>query len=56
MLNLYIVYFRYKIPTEKGPGPVRQYRLYAGNLDEARRLAVDYGNYPNLEILSIRPA
>ena len=56
MLKTYIVYYRYKVPSEKGPGPVRQFRLNAATLEEARRMATTYGNYPNLEILNIRQA
>ena len=56
MLKIFIVYFRYKVPTEKGPGPVRQFRLYATNADEARRLAGGYANYPNIEVLAVKPA
>lgn len=55
MLKIFIVYFRYKVPTEKGPGPVRQFRLYATSADEARRLASGYANYPNIEVLAVKP-
>ena len=52
----YIVYFKYKIPSEKAQGPVRQFRLYATSLDEARRLLTQYANYPNLEVIDVKPA
>ncbi|MHC5108443.1 MAG: hypothetical protein ACYTHJ_01025 [Planctomycetota bacterium] len=56
MLRLYYVYFKYKQPGDKKPGPVRHFRLYAQSIDDARKLATQQGNYPNLEILEIRPA
>jgi len=52
----YIVYYRYKIPTEKSKGAVKQFRLYAATMEEARRLVSQYANYPNLEVLNIRQA
>jgi hypothetical protein len=55
MLKVFIVYFRYKNPNDKEPGPVRQFRLYANSLDEARRLAASYANYPNVQVLNVRP-
>lgn len=56
MLKPYIVYFKYKIVGEKAAPPVRQFRIYASNLDEARRLASGYANYPNIEVVNIKPA
>jgi hypothetical protein len=56
MLKTYIVYFRFKNPGDKAPGPVRQFRIYANNVDEARQLATRYGNYPNMEVINVRPA
>jgi hypothetical protein len=56
MLKPYIVYFKYKIVGEKADPPVRQFRIYASNLDEARRLASGYANYPNIEVVNIKPA
>lgn len=56
MLRTYIVYFRYKNPGDKAPGPVRQFRLNANTLEEARRLASQYANYPNIEVVNIREA
>jgi len=56
MLKLYIVYFKYQIPGEKKPGPIRQHRVYAGSLDEARRLATEQARYPNVEVLAVKPA
>jgi hypothetical protein len=52
----YIIYFKYKIPSEKAQGPIRQFRIYATSLDEARRLATSYANYPNIEVLNVKPA
>ncbi len=56
MLKTYIVIFRYKGPNDKALGPVRQFRIHATNLDEARRLLARYANYPNLEVVNIREA
>jgi len=55
MQKAYIVYYRYKAPTDKS-APVRQYRLYANNIEEARRLATNYANYPNIDVLNIKQA
>lgn len=55
-MNAYIVYFKYKIPGEKAAAAIKQFRLYANNMDEARRLAGSYANYPNIDIVEIRPA
>ena len=56
MLKAFIVYYRYQGPSDKALGPVRQFRIYASDAEQARRLASQYGNYPNIEILRIRPA
>lgn len=55
-LKLFIVYFKYKNPGDKKPGPVRPYRIYASGPEEARRAAVRYANYPNVEIVDVRAA
>lgn len=56
MLKPYIIYFKYKIPGEKAAAAVKQFRIYAANLDEACRLAKDYANYPNIDIVEIKSA
>ena len=56
MLKPYIVYFKFKIPGDKTEGAVKQFRVYANNLDEAKRLAVRHANYPNVEVLTVKPA
>jgi len=56
MLQAYIVYFKYKNPGDKKPGPVRQFRLYANSIDEARTLASRHANYPDIEILRVKSA
>lgn len=56
MLQAYIVYFKYKAPGDKKPGAVKQFRVYASTFEEARRLATEQGNYPDIEILSIKRA
>lgn len=52
----YIVYFKFKIPTEKTQGAVKQFRIYATSLDEARRLVTQYATYPQIEVVTIKPA
>lgn len=56
MLRPYIVYFRYKSPETKKPGAVKQFRLYANNFEEARRLVTNQANYPDIEIMKIKLA
>jgi hypothetical protein len=56
MLKPYIVYYKYKASGEKKPGAVKQFRIYATNLAEARNLASKQGNYPDIEVLSVKPA
>lgn len=56
MLKPYIIYFKYKNPGDKKTGPVRQFRIYADGMAEARRLAVRHANYPNIEVLEIKQA
>ena len=56
MLRPYIVYYKYKIPTDKTQGAVKQFRIYATSLDEARRLATRHANYPNIEVLNVKAA
>ena len=52
----YIIYFKYKVPGDKAGPAVKQFRLYATSVEEARRLASNYANYPNIDIIEIRPA
>lgn len=52
----FVVYYKYKCPGDKKPGAVKQYRLYAADEEEARRLAAQYANYPDVEILRVTPA
>ena len=56
MLKAYIVYYKYKLPGDKKPGAVKQFRVYAPGVVEARRLATQQANYPDVEILRIKPA
>lgn len=56
MLRPYIIYYKFKIPGEKAAAAVKQYRVYAASLDEARKLASAYANYPNIDIVEIKPA
>lgn len=54
MMRPYIIYYQYKQPGDKKPGGVKQFRIYANSLDEARRLATQYANYPDIEVLRIK--
>ncbi|MEE9293759.1 MAG: hypothetical protein V3W34_02180 [Phycisphaerae bacterium] len=56
MQQLFIILYKYKSPGEKKPGPVRQFRIYADDLEEARRQAQRYANYPNIELIEVKPA
>ncbi len=56
MLKLYYVYFRFKPPGEKKPGPIRHVRIYANDEHEARKLASEQARYPDLEITDIKEA
>jgi len=55
-MRLYVVYYKFKVPNEKKPGPVRQFRFYASNLAQAKQLVTQYSNYPDIEVLRIEPA
>ncbi len=55
-MRMYVVYYRFKNPNDKKPGPVRQYRIFANDADEAQRLVAQYANYPNLEVVSVKLA
>jgi len=52
----YIILYRYQAKGEKKPGPVRQFRIYADSLEDAKRQAKQYANYPNIEVLEVQPA
>ncbi|MEK6798366.1 MAG: hypothetical protein AABZ12_05345 [Planctomycetota bacterium] len=52
----YIVYYRYKVASEKTQGSVRQFRVYASDMDDARRQATQYANYPNVHVVRIKSA
>jgi len=56
MLRAFIIYYKYKCPGEKKPGAVKQYRIYANNYEEARQIATQHSSYPDIEVLSIKPA
>lgn len=55
-MRLYIVIFRFKKPGDKAAGPFQQYRLYARDLEQARVLAREYGNYQGVEVVNVVPA
>ena len=54
--DMYIILYRYQAKGTKKPGPVRQFRIYADDLEQAKREAQGYANYPNIEIIEVRPA
>lgn len=54
MLKMYIIYYQYQVPGDKKPGPVRQFRVYASSLAEAKNLAAEQAQYPNIEVLRIK--
>lgn len=54
MMRPYIIYYTYKQPCDKKPGAIKQFRIYANSQDEARRLATQYANYPDIEVLRIK--
>lgn len=56
MLKPYIVYYKYKCPGDKKPGAVKQHRIFAESEDDARRLAKQQANYPDVEVLKVKPA
>lgn len=56
MLKPYIVYYKYKNPGDKKPGAVKLYRIYADSADDARRLATQQANYPDIEVLNVKRA
>ena len=56
MLRPYIVYYKFKNPGDKTEGAVKQFRIYATSFDEARRLAAQHANYPNVEVLNVKAA
>ena len=56
MLRPYIVYYKFRIPGDKTLGAVKQFRIYADSVDEARRMATQHANYPNIEVLNVKAA
>ncbi len=56
MLRPYIIYYKFKIPGEKTQGAVKQFRIYADSVEEARRLATQHANYANIEVLNVKAA
>ena len=54
-MDAYIILYRYQAEGEKKPGPVRQFRIYAEDLTDARRQAERYANYPNIDVIEVQP-
>ena len=57
-MDVYSVYFRYKLPKDKAPGigAVKLFRLYATSLREANEIVKQQSNYPHIEIVDIKRA
>ena len=55
-MEAYIILYRYKAVGEKKPGPVRQFRVYAEDLADARLQAERYANYPDIQVIEVQPA
>ena len=53
-MQMFIILYKYKQTGDKKPGPVRQFRIYAEDLEEAKRQAQRYANYPNIDIIEVR--
>jgi len=56
MLQPYIVYFTFISPGDKKPGPVKQFRVYANDWEEARRLTAEQSTYSDVTVLRVVPA
>lgn len=56
MLAPYIIYFTFVSPGDKKHGAVKQFRIYANNWEEARRLASEQSTYTDIDVLRIVPA
>ena len=54
-MEAYIILFKYKRDGDKKPGPVRQFRIYAEDLEAAKREAERTANYPTIEVLDVHP-
>lgn len=56
MIDIYAVYYRYKLPNDKSPGigAVKLYRLYATSLHEAKETVKRQANYPHITVMDIR--
>ena len=55
IMEAFIILYKYKRDGEKKPGPVRQFRIYAEDLEAARRQAERHANYPTIEVLDVHP-
>ena len=55
MQQMYVIQYKYKAQGEKKPGPIRQFKIFADDLEEAKREADRYANYPDIEVMDVRP-
>ncbi len=53
MQETYVVVYKYKQEGDKKHGPIRQFRICAADLEEAKREAQRYANYPNIEVIDV---
>jgi len=58
LMNVYSVYYRYKLPNDKAPGigAVKLFRLYAADIHEARQIVKQQSAYPHIEVIDIKKA
>ncbi len=54
-MQAFIILYKFKASGEKKPGPIRQFRIYADDLEQATREAKRYANYPDIEIIAVNP-
>ena len=52
-MRTFVIYFKYTLPGEKKPGPVRHYKLQANTPKEAEELLRRYAAYPGLDLVKI---
>ena len=55
-MDVYDVYYRYKLPDDKAPGigAVKVFRLYARSLQEAKEMADQQSNYPHMNVIKVK--
>ena len=53
VLKPYIIYYKYKCPGDKKPGPITHQKIQADTIDQARQFAERQANYPGMEIVRL---